>query len=115
MSCRLPVSIAALVGVACLSGCASAQFNSDECQRYGLPSGSSAYRQCVREGADAYAELHPLTGGHSCSAPPSSPGGHCPGCSVSCGEREAYCARGRELWTDVEDACITPAVCDCLR
>jgi hypothetical protein len=98
-----------------LAGCASTQQSSQQCQQFGLPKGSNAYIECTEEGANAYAESHALTGGHSCSAPPSSPAGRCPGCSVSCGDKQAYCTRGTELWIDTPDLCVKPAACHCIK
>lgn len=104
-----------VAGAICLTGCASTQSKSQQCQQFGLPKGSSAYLECTEQGPDEYAEGHALTGGHLCSAPPSSPAGRCPGCSVSCGERQAYCTRGTEMWVDTPDLCVKPAVCQCIK
>jgi len=116
----LLISAATVAGAAsALAGCASAARreaqNGPQCRQFGLPPGSTAYADCVDSGPDAYAESHPLTGGHWCSAPPSSPEGRCPGCSVNCGEKLAYCTRGREMWLDTPDACVRPAACGCTR
>jgi hypothetical protein len=106
------MALAAVLGCA---GCASTHNKSQQCLQFGLPQGSSAYLECVEDGPNQYAESHPLTGGHSCSAPPSSPAARCPGCSVSCGEQQAYCTRGTEMWLDTPDQCVKPAVCQCIR
>jgi len=114
----LLISAAAAAGVVVQAGCASQGrevHNGPECRQFGLPPGSSAYSECIEAGADAYAESHPLTGGHWCSVPPSSPEGRCPGCSVNCADKQAYCTRGRELWLDTPDACVKPAACACIQ
>jgi hypothetical protein len=102
-----------------LGGCAAAPSlearNGAQCRQFGLPPGSGAYGECLQSGPDAYAEAHPLTGGHWCSAPPSSPAGRCAGCAVNCGDKLAYCTRGRELWIDAPDACVRPAACECTQ
>jgi hypothetical protein len=110
--CTRTTLIAAAI---CVAGCASTQNKGEQCQRLGLPNGSSAYTECVAEGPDQYSESHALTGGHFCSAPPSSPSGRCPGCSVSCGEQQAYCTRGAEMWLDTPDLCVKPAACRCTK
>jgi len=114
------LSIATLTAQALLlAACASAPSlearNGPQCRAFGLPPGSGAYSECLQAGADAYAEGHPLTGGHWCSAPPSSPAGRCPGCTVNCGDKLAYCTRGRELWIDAPDACVRAAACECMQ
>ena len=97
------------------AACASTQQRVQQCQQFGLPPASSAYLECTEEGPDQYAESHALTGGHSCSAPPSSPAARCPGCAVSCGDRQAYCTRGTEMWLDTPDLCVRPASCQCIK
>lgn len=104
-----------MAGAMCLAGCAATQHAAEQCQEFGLPQGSSAYIECTEEGPSEYAEAHALTGGHSCSAPSSSPEGRCAGCSVSCGDLRAYCTRGTEMWLDSPDLCVKPAACQCIK
>jgi len=49
---------------------------------------------------------------HSCSAPASSPRGSCGGCSVNCGDKQAFCRAGEE-WPSGGQSCQQPAVCNC--
>jgi hypothetical protein len=116
-------------------------YNIQQCQQvYGLAPGSDAYVQCVSQGPTAYANARaaananaatappagavvlpiigiPLTPAppaqnNSCSAPKSSPQGSCPGCSVSCGAKQASCNPGSEI-PGGSSICITAASCTC--
>ncbi len=126
--------------VLALNGCASMQnlakqqddYNRARCQEFGLAPGSSAYIQCISQGANAYAEsvrnspppqagvpvvpILPFWPGqpqnNACSAPVSQPKGGCQGCSVSCGTQQASCAPGQE-WLGGSYTCMSPASCVC--
>ena len=49
---------------------------------------------------------------HSCSVPDSSPQGTCLGCSVSCGDRQAFCTIGQEF-PGGSVQCVKSSVCEC--
>jgi hypothetical protein len=113
---------AALVLAGNLAACSSMaemakqqdQYKQQRCQQFGLAPGSSAYVQCVSQGAKAYAEaqknepapnavgavlIAPAAAAaqnNACAAPASSPKGTCSGCSVSCGAKQASCTPGEE-------------------
>jgi len=116
-------------------------YNIQQCQAFGLQPGSDAYVQCVSQGANAYAAARqnaanaaaaqpaagaavvlPIIGipvtpappaqNNSCSAPKSSGQGSCPGCSVSCGAKQASCTAGQEI-PGGSAICITAASCTC--
>jgi hypothetical protein len=50
--------------------------------------------------------------GHSCSVPDSSPQGTCLGCSVNCGDRQAFCTIGQEF-PGGSVQCVKSSVCEC--
>jgi hypothetical protein len=117
-------------------------YNVQQCQQvYGLTPGTDAYVQCVSQGPRAYADARaaananaaqppagaiavlpigigiPLTptppaGNNSCSAPKSGPVGACPGCSVSCGAKQASCSPGQEV-PGGSNICLQGASCTC--
>jgi hypothetical protein len=116
-------------------------YNVQQCQQvYGLTPGTDAYVQCVSQGPRAYADARaaananppapppagaivlPIIGipvtpappaqNNSCSAPKSSGQGSCPGCSVSCGAKQASCTPGQEI-PGGSSICITAASCTC--
>jgi hypothetical protein len=116
-------------------------YNIQQCQQvYGLAPGTDAYVQCVSQGPRAYADARaaananaatqppagavvlPIIGipiapappaqNNSCSAPKSSGQGSCPGCSVSCGAKQASCTPGQEI-PGGSAICITAASCTC--
>jgi hypothetical protein len=107
------------------------QYNQNKCQQFGLTPGSSAYVQCISQGANAYAEAQKnqpaaptgvgailiapapaASRNNACQAPPSSPNGTCSGCSVSCGQKQAACTPGEE-WPGGSTSCLKSAVCEC--
>ena len=49
---------------------------------------------------------------HSCQVPDSSPQGTCLGCSVSCGDRQAFCTIGQEF-PGGSTQCVKSSVCEC--
>jgi hypothetical protein len=117
-------------------------YNIQQCQQvYGLAPGTDAYVQCVSQGPRAYADARaaananagaqqppagamvlpiigiPLTpappaGNNTCSAPKSTPLGACPGCSVSCGAKQASCSPGQEV-PGGSTICLQGASCTC--
>jgi len=131
MKVSITIALAALAA-ALLSGCAAIERdqaaaraqNQQQCQSYGLTPGSSAYVQCVSQGAAAYAQaqknaaapralvIAPAHANNACEAPASSPRGTCSGCSVSCGDKQASCTAGEE-WPGGSESCLKSAVCEC--
>jgi hypothetical protein len=117
-------------------------YNIQQCQAYGLQPGTDQYVQCVSQGPNAYAAARanaanaaaqappagtiavlpigigipitpaPPAQNNACSAPKSSPQGSCPGCSVSCGAKQASCNPGSEI-PGGSSICITAASCTC--
>jgi hypothetical protein len=128
---------AALILASNLAACSSMaemakqqdDYNQKRCQQFGLTPGSSAYVQCVSQGANAYADAQknksPSTAGgalliaaapavaqnNACEAPASSPKGTCSGCSVSCGTKQSSCTPGEE-WPGGSESCLKTAVCE---
>lgn len=140
--CSLVAALAVLAGCAALDQAAqeTQTYNIQQCQQvYGLTPGTDAYVQCVAQGPKAYADARaaasaaaqqppagaivlpiigiPLTPAppaqnNKCSAPKSSGQGSCPGCSVSCGAKQASCTPGQEI-PGGSSICITAASCTC--
>jgi hypothetical protein len=62
--------------------------------------------------APASADSERAAGTNSCTAPASAPRGSCGGCSVNCGDKQAYCRSGEE-WPSGGASCMKTAVCEC--
>jgi hypothetical protein len=138
----LIAALAVLTGCAAMDKAAqeTQAYNIQQCQQvYGLAPGTDAYVQCVSQGPRAYADARaaananpaqppagavvlPIIGipitpappaqNNSCSAPKSSGQGSCPGCSVSCGAKQASCTPGQEI-PGGSAICVTAASCTC--